>query len=320
MKELVDEKPAVKERPKTAMEIALDKGYLQDKIVYLRIIDRPGKFVSEQQGGKTHVGYGMWEGATKTFVLPLDRTTGGLVNPFTSEEERTFFETMLKLDLNPYQRGNVVWQNQIKVRVTKDTDFVTMQERGIRFNLADPMDNLRWRVLKAYSKNEIAVNEEEAAAYPHTKFVIVDEGYKQKTKADEMTQMMEVYKFFGSIEHSLPKMKEFLSVYHLHKKQTKLVPDDATIESLKAEFDTLIKEDRAGIIEVKENPDWQWELFLYKATKTGAIVKEGINKFTIPGENTKNTMKEMIDYLKTLKDTTDDTYLKIEASIKNYRG
>ena len=68
-------------------EEALEKGYLEDKIVYLKPSPRQGKMIKDP----IHVGYFMYEGASVNFVLPKD-ARGELVNVFSSKEEQAYFE------------------------------------------------------------------------------------------------------------------------------------------------------------------------------------------------------------------------------------
>lgn len=285
-------------------EEAIEKGYLEDKIVYLKPSPRQGKMIK----APNHIGYFMYEGATIAWVLPQD-SRGQLVNVFKSKEEQRYFEAELDIDLNPYKKENNFWHT-FKVDFLKNP--LTMFE-GKKFDLSDPMDNLRVRVLKASA--DVAPSWEERLDYPTYKFALVAEDYEEQKSLGEAKLLEEAWSFFGQISNNQKKAEDFLSVYYNQKRTTKTVPSDATKEFLMAQLSTAIKEDLTNFLKVKNDEDYEIKAFIAKAIKIGAITKEGVSKYLVVSDNTSWTYPELIDLMKKEKDETGDLYMKIKGQL-----
>jgi hypothetical protein len=285
---------------------AIKKGYLKEGKKVLKPILKAGKMVTDPK----HIGYFMWEGASITFVLPVDRR-GVLVTPFKNDEERLFFESVLNLDLNTNKKDNKFWTDEMKVRVSKDDNLMTT---GIPFDMSDPMDNLRSRVLGL--QDEVANSVEEREQNPHKKFLLIDIDEQDKNSNKDIDESIEIFTFFGNIKDSVKKMKEFLSIYINNKKLNKDVPTDATSEWLIREINELIKTDKKSFMEIAKDPDYEVKGIITKAVKTGAIVKSGVNSYQIVGEPDKRQFAEMVEHVKQLKKLSDDLYLKIIYQIE----
>lgn len=287
-------------------EEAIAKGYLENRIVYLKPSPRKGKMVTEVN----HIAYFMYEGASINFVLPYENNRKVLVNPFKDSEERKFFEQELAVDLNPYKTQENFW---FKFRVTFTKSPISMNE-GLKLDLSDPLDNLRYRVVKC--NDIVAPSWEQRTDKPSYKFALVDEHYEEEKASSDLKIYEEMFTFYGSIKNSTKKMKDFLNVYILETKQLKDIPEEADSKFLQREIKNVMDTDKNGFLRVAHDKDYDIKLFINKAVKAGAIDKHGVNSFSIPGIGTKWGLLEMVNYLKVLKKNTDDTYLRIEAQIQ----
>ena len=290
------------------MEIseAIKQGYLENKIVYLRPSPRKGKMVSDP----THVAYFMYDQASIHFVLPMEANRKVLVNPFKSLEERKFFEEQLDTDLNPFKKQGNFWHS-FRVSLTKTPSFM---HKGLKLDLSEPLDNLRYRVIKA--QDIVAPSWEQRTDKPGYKFALVDEDYEEQKAYGELEQFEEIFTFYGTLKGHPKKMKDFLEVYLIDTKQNKEVPLEADSKFLQTEIKGIIDSDKVGFLRVAKDEDYEMKLFITKAVKAGAIEKHGVNSFSIPGETTKWGIQEMTRYLKKAKEETTDTYLRIDAQIK----
>ena len=285
-------------------ENAIEKGYLQDKVVYLRPSPRQGKMIKTP----AHVGYFMYEGASVSFVLPQN-SRGELLNVFISKEEQDFFENELGVDLNPYRKKDNFW-NTFAVKFQKNP--ITMYE-GVKYNLANPLDNLRVRVLK--NCLEVAPTWEDRFKYPTYKFAIVEEDYEENKASDAAKMNQEIWKFFGSISNNSSKMRDFVGVYLSSNKKIKTVPSDASKEWLMKELSDIIADDPSGYMSIVNDNHFTIKAFILSAIAVGAIEKTGVNKYVLPGETTAWQLNEFVEYLEQLKDNSDDVYLKLVAQI-----
>jgi hypothetical protein len=289
---------------KVTREEALKKGYLEDKKVYLKPAPRQGKMIKKPD----HVGYFMYEGAKVKWTLPRDER-GQLINVFINKEEQRFFEEELDIDLNPYKKDDNFWHS-FTVEFSKNP--VTMYE-GKSFNLADPMDNLRVRVLKALP--EVAPTWEERTDKPSYRFALVEQNYEETKAATEAKKSEEAWKYFGSIQNNKLKMADFISVYYNQKRSPKSIPSDATKEWLLAELSKILRDDIDTFLVIKNDEDFEIKAFITKAIKIGAISKEGVNKFKIASDNTTWSYTEIIQLMKNEQEESGDLYMKIKAQL-----
>lgn len=285
-------------------EEALEKRYLENRIVFLRPSPRAGKMIKDP----AHVGWFMHEGATMKFVLPKNKR-GEIINVFKSKVEQDYFEHELGVDLNPLKKKDNFWHS---FSVTFQKSPITMDE-GAKFDLSDPTDNLRVRILENCAN--VAPSWEKRFALPSYKFALVAEDYEESKASEEAVKQQEIWKFFGSIANNTTKMREFAGVYLASNKKIKNIPSDVTKEWLMKEISDIIKEDPDGYLQVVNDPHFEMKAFILNAISVAAIIKDGVNKYSLPGESTSWQLNELVDYLEQLKDNSDDLYLKIKAQI-----
>jgi hypothetical protein len=285
-------------------EEALEKGFLEDKKVYLKPSPRQGKMIKTP----THVGYFMYEGASHNFVLAKD-SRGELINVFETQEEREYFETELGVDLNPYKKKDNFWHT---FRIKFQKNPITMYE-GVKFDLSNPMDNLRVRVLK--NCIDVAPTWEERFKYPAYRFALVEEDYEENKASEEAVRNQAIWTYFGSISNNLSKMRDFVSVYLAVSKKIQTVPSNVTKEWLMGEINKIINDDPEGYLKVVNDPHFEMKAFIQAGVGVGAIEKSGVNKYNLPGETVTWQLNEFVEYLEQLKEDSDDVYLKIKAQI-----
>jgi hypothetical protein len=287
-------------------EEAFKKGYLQNKQVYLKPVVRGGRMISSPE----HVAYFQYEGAANWFQLPKNEL-GTLVDPFKGNtEEREFFEKELDLDLNVNKKKDNFWHTFF-VKVIKD--FNLMHD-GYTFNLADPLDNLRYRVTKLQSM--IAPSWEERLNRGEYRFALVDEGYAEEAENTSTNKTIEAYTYLGSIQNSIKEMKDFLGVYYLEKKEMKFVSEDADKDWLRKEIKKVIENEIDLSLKIIKDPSSKVKNFILQAIRAGAINKSARNKYDIPGEGVSYQYDELVDYLTKAEEIKADVYLKIAAQIK----
>ena len=288
-------------------EFGVEKGYLENRRVVLKPIPRGGTMISDP----SHTGYFMWEGASKQFCLAADRNTNELKSPFKNEEEMKYFSGILDQDLNVYKKKDNFWHN-FYVKVTKDHKLMN---QGITYDLSNPMDNLRYRILK--QQTEVANSWEERFSRTTYKFAFVNEDHEEEVNTQKMDRQADIWIFWGSIKSSLKKMREFLGTYFMEKKILKNVPPDATKEFLTAEISKIIEKDPDTVHKIITDTDRDLKYWVFKAIQIGAIIRKGIATYEISGEGTDHSYSELLNHIKFLKENTDPIYQKIEAQINS---
>jgi len=287
-------------------EEAIKKGFLTKKTVYLKPVARQGKMINDP----AHSAFFMYDGAFIGFVLPSERSRPVLANPFASTEEKEYFEQELDVDLNPYKKQDNFWKT-FKVKFQKSPSTM---HNGLALDLADPIDNLRWRVLKLCP--DVAPSWERREERPSYRFALVDADYEGIKAGSDLDLIEEMFTFYGTIKKSPVQMRNFLEVYFMEKKLMKEVPEEADASFMQREIKTVMDTDKEGFLKVSRDEDYNMKLLILKAIKRGAIEKKGVNRYDIVGDTANWSLVELVNYLKSLKETTDDVYLKLEAQIK----
>lgn len=288
---------------------AFKRGYLEHRVVYLKPVPRGGKMVNDPN----HIAYFQYEGASNWFQLPKDKRNV-LVNPFRSEEEKRFFEQELDVDLNIHKKKEENFWTTFFVKVVKNRQLMVS---GYKLDLSDPMDNLRYRVLK--HQDQVAPSWDERFDRPSYRFALVDEDYEEVKENTKSQKLIEAYTYLGSIQGSTTKMRDFLGVYNLDHRTGKEIPEDAEKEWLVREVKRLIESDIDGFLAIRDDNDWEIKKLIYDNIRSGAIIKHDRNSFSLVGEDVKYTFSELVHYLNQAKEVKSDTYLKLIAQ-KNIKG
>lgn len=245
-----------------------------------------------------HDGEFMYSGCRRGYPLPLDIKRNQLVTILTKEEQ-SFFEK--ELDMNPgdlsiYKKKDNFWHKF----------YVYIDKNGLTLHLSDPIDNLRWRVLKVCP--EIAPSWEERNNSAEFIFALVDEDYLINDEVKKSDKLKRAYKFFGSIENSAEKMRNFLVVYG------KKPPLNAKMDFLKSEISKIIEFNIDGFLAISEDKNFEMKLFIDNCLEIGALYKEGRTKVALPGGDIiGNTMDETIEFLRNKKNS--DIYATLKAKL-----
>ena len=184
---------------------------------------------------------------------------------------------------------------------------------GKKFDLSDPMDNLRVRVLRFTP--EVAPTWEERTDKPSYRFALVQQDYEEQKAVGEAKMMEEAWKYFGSMDNNRQKMEDFISVYYNQKRSTKTIPSDCTKEWLLSQLSNILREDIETFLAIKNDEDFEIKAFITKAIKIGAITKEGVNKFKIASDSTVWSYTELVSFMKQEKEDSGDLYLKIKQQL-----
>ncbi len=249
---------------------------------------------------KGHDGEFMYTGCKRSYVLPIDGKRRQLVNVL-DREEQAFFEKMLFMnsgDLSIYKTKDNFWAaHKFHVDVTKE---------GITLDLSDPMDNLRYRVLKL--NPEIAPSWAQRLDSGEYKFALVEEGEQIQSEVLKADKMQEAYKFLATVENSADRMSDFLRVYG------KRPAPNTKKDFLKAELQKLIESDLNGYLIVARDKDFGTRVLIDTCLEIGALVKDGKLKIALPGGDILGTMDETVEFLRNKKNS--DILATLKAKIE----
>jgi hypothetical protein len=277
--------------------------FLEDKTVLLKPIVKPGGM-----NPKGHDGEFMYTDTEVLFVLPYNVRRGRLESVLTRDEQ-AFFEERLNEDLNIHKKVNNYW-HRFNVRIRKDRKLM---EEGYPLDLSDPVDNLRWRLLRI--QPEVAPNWESRYDKGEYKFALVDQNEIENTRILRSDLKKRAYMFLDSIENSEVKMYDFLRV------AGKSPSKDATKNFMKGVIGDMIEDpsDLQLIISIIDDTDYEMKVFIEDAIACGALDKR-VHKYYLPGGDAVNTSNPSLDgtieILKEYKRDTDPIYLRILEQIK----
>ncbi len=170
---------------------------LRNEEIYIRFVPQPTGFGITD---KKHVGYGgLFDGNSVTLVVPI--LSNGRYKNVLTNEEKDFLEKKLGLDSNAlsvYKAENNFWDNY----------KVTLDKEGLKLNLSEPNDYIKYKVLLANS-DIIAPSVKERMDRPKAtyRFEIVHLGEEASMENAKMDAMMASYKAFGKIEDDLDTMR-----------------------------------------------------------------------------------------------------------------
>ena len=192
---------------------------------------------------------------------------------------------------------------------------VAVDKTGMILNLSDPMDGLKYRVLKA-NRQTVAPNWNVRNS-PGFKYVLIEDGAQIEERLKDSELRRKADKFLGSISNSRKSMKDLLRVYYSKFGSIKQVPESAKPEFYEAEIDKLITDPKTlpNLVSILDDPFYIMKLFIEDALSVGALTKPSKNTYSITGTDEEFTQMELIEYLNP-KGKHQDTYLKIKEQIK----
>ena len=242
-------------------------------------------------------------------VVPKDGRTGELRDPLTPAE-RAYFENKasgLALnsgDLSTLKKDDNFWTN-FRVKLDKNV---------LQLDLSKPMDYLRYKVLLVNGEI-VAPSSAEKYTKGTYRFAIVEEDYQHEERVKAASEKKTAYKFFGKIDNSPTKMKDFLNVYYTQKPGGKQVPPNAKKEFLIAEIEKLIEGDLLGFLKLADDKDYDKKVLIFTAQRAGALVREGMT-FKIPdGAVIGDNLQEVITFFD--NPANSEEVIKIKARIDN---
>ena len=275
------------------------------------------RFIAKARGPITdpkHVLYGnMHPKAEYNFTTPLLRS-GGFVDVLT-KQEKNYLEHVMGVEpnaLSVHNRNNNFWDDSNINGIGR----ITLKKGDNRFNLADPMDYIRVKVLMA-NKDEIASSLQEMQDRPKAthRFVIIRENDTHKDATLNVTMKSKAYMEFGSMRNDADKMRTVIEIF-----QGSPVSQKSSIDFLQGEIGKLIESNTKLFLNIVTDSYLDNKILLKKAVEKGIIsnrggflyFKEGNMPLCNNGEDP--TLSVAAKYISLPKN--QELKFKIEAQIK----
>lgn len=285
--------------------------YLINKRVVVKPIVREGKWGSVSDSETNRRDAFLYNTTKQGYSLPYN-DMGRLHNVFKNDvrkktlefpneelTEQEFFERIL--DFEP---GSLSTTNKKSWFKTKEAN-VQLTKTGALIDLSNPMDYLRWLILKN-NTNFISSNWEDRFKKPGYVFALVDEDEvvsSEKEKGDLEDKAIQAY---FEIKNHKDKLVDFLRLYG------KSVADNSTIEFLSTEVRKIATTTPQKFLDVWVNDGAKEDKLLIKdALNAGALISPYRGAFELPGGQSLGGELDTIRFL------NDPVNRQIKETLKN---
>jgi len=276
---------------------------LREKRYVVRPIRRKGGWVPPD-----HDSAFMNDGARQGYVVPV-LPGNVLVDPlkdFTSEDKVSLAE---ELGLENAQVFNVHTKKNFWRGNT-----VYLDRNGLHLNCENPADFVKYLILKSDSEN-IAPNWASRFDKGTYKFALCEEGEELLDKVSNLEDKKNAYIYLSKIDKSVDKMKDFLYVYYLTKKDAKRPPRAASVDWLKQELGRIIEDDLATYLSIANDKDYNVKLLIQKSIEVGALYRDRHN-YSMPGADKPiGVLEDLIAFLDDTKN--QEVKIKLLHQIEN---
>lgn len=207
---------------------------------------------------------GMAENAIRTFVVP--RLSSGMFVNVLTDSEKAYLEDIMGLEYNAlsiYKKENNFWDDSNDDGISK----VRLRKQDNYFNLADPEDYIRYKILLA-NKDYIAPSIQALQDNPKAtyQFVIITEGEENKTAKDSMSATMKCYKEYGKVENDIDTLRVIIESI-----DGRPTSSNSKLEFLQTKINKLIQADSKIFLKVITDPLLSTKVLIKKGIEAGLI-------------------------------------------------
>jgi len=255
---------------------------------------------------KKHPYYGgMAENSINTFTVPI-LTNGSYKNVLTNSE-KAFLEEYMSMEpnaLSVHNRENNYWENY----------FVKLSKQDTIFNLADPEDYIRYKVLLA-NNDYICPSLKKLREQPKQTYcyVVTSDSETYSNSKELVSNKIMCYKEFGKIEDNYDIMRTIIETI-----DGRPVSANSSIDFLRSKITDLIETTPREVLRTMTDPILPFRVLLNKAYQCKVVTKRGdyyyYNDEPLCNDGENPTASYAARYLSLPKN--QELKLAIEAKIK----
>lgn len=276
---------------------------LREKRYVVRPIRRKGGWVPPD-----HDSAFMNDGSKMGIVVPV--LPGNiLVDPlkdFTEEDKQSLANELGLPDvssLNVHVKKNF-WRG----------NTVFIDRNGLHLDCSRSDDFVKFLVLRADSER-ISPNWNQRFDKGTYKFALCEEGEELIDKVSNLEEKKNAYIHLSKIDKSIEKMRDFLYVYYVTKKDAKRPPKTANADWLKSELGRIIDDDLRVFLEIMDDRDYNIKLLIQKSVEIGALSRDKHNYYLPGADRPIGTLTDLIDFLDDPKN--QDVRMKLMHQVEN---
>jgi len=211
--------------------------------------------------------------------------------------QKEFFEKELGCDLNTTLAAeDNFWRTDKRSRVT-------ITRKGLKLNLNEPLDMMRYLILLS-NKMMISPSFEDARKKATYEFMLVDENKLKSKKVQEGKRKANAYTEFARLTSSEDKMIGFI------KSLGRVLPANYTTDWLEDEILTVLENSHENFLAIVKDPHYDAKIFIQQAVDAGAILKKGDKRYTL------DNGIELGDLLDTINYVNDPSNQEVKFRIK----
>lgn len=191
---------------------------------------------------------------------------------------------------------------------------VFLDRNGLHLNTSNIQDLIKFLILRS-DTDRIAPNWSTRFDRGTYKFALVEEGEELHDKVSNLEEKKNAYILLGKMDTNIEKMKDFLYVYYLTKKDAKRPPKNATLDQLKNEIGRIIEDDLKNYLSILEDENYTLKLLIQKSVEIGALRRDK-HLYSVPGSDRPiGVIEDLIQYLDDPKN--QDLRVKLMHQIEN---
>lgn len=242
------------------------------------------KFIKRKVGmaagvGDDHViSGGMLEGSKKKLYAPMTRS-GGIKNILT-KEEKEFFEEKVFIGQSLSAYGPF-WKDY----------YVELEKTGAVYNLSDPHDYLKYKLLLAWSDLVApSLKDYREVKRPSYQFYMELEGEDERIRSKELAIKKQAYKNFNKVEDDAETLAAILYLM-----TGKKMSDNAKLSRLNDMVSNLVDTKPEKFNQLIDDTHFDMKIFAARAEKEGIIKKGKLGYETMDGLPVSDKGRNKID-------------------------
>ena len=243
------------------MESSVSINPLRAEKVIVKFVPSKGGVFSDN---KRHALYGgLAESSKVRFCVPLLASTGGYKNVLTNSE-KDFLEDKLGLEVNAlsvYRKVENYW----------DTYSVEVGKDGMRLDLSDPEDYIKYKVLLA-NDAMVAPDLETLQDRPKNtyRFVLVKADEENRLGSDKMDTTMACFKEYGKIENDIDTLRVLIEIL-----DGRPYAQNSKMDFLRSRALVLIQNDPKKFLANITDPMLHTKMILRRSVELGKVSRKG---------------------------------------------
>lgn len=191
---------------------------------------------------------------------------------------------------------------------------VVLDRNGLHLDLEKIEDLIKFLILRSDTER-IARNWMTRFDKGTYKFALVEQGEELQDKVSDLEDKKNAYILFGKMDASIDKMKDFLYVYYLNKKDAKRPPKTASLDQLRNDIGHIIEDDLKTFLSILQDENYNLKLLIQKSVEVGALRRDK-HLYSFPGaDKPVGVIEDLITFLD--DPSNQDARVKLMHQIEN---